>query len=129
MSPTCANSSCELLILKTLNNELFETFKEFFPEKLGKNIICRICKKEIASYEFNDHMDKHADDMYIEFINVIESIPDGVIPDKKEFIKQFPLVFSSRRGIFEDKLESKALNSLKPEIEKINRLIFFYSGI
>ena len=110
-------------IVEALNNELFETFKEFFPEKLEKNIICRICKKEIASYEFDDHMDKHADDMCIEFINVIESIPDGVIPDKKEFIKQFPLVFSFKRGIFEYELESKALNSLKTEIEKINGLI------
>jgi hypothetical protein len=110
-------------IMEAVNNELFETFREFFPEKLGKNIICKICKKEIASYEFDDHMDKHADDMSIEFINVIASIPDGVIPDKKEFVKQFPLVFSFKRGIFEYELESKALNSLKTEIEKINGLI------
>ena len=29
-------------IMEAVNNELFETFREFFPEKLEKNIICRI---------------------------------------------------------------------------------------
>ena len=73
-------------------------------------------------------MDKHVDDMYIEFINVIESIPDGVIPDKKEVIKQFAGTLKDYKSEL-DLMEERITEDRKNDINQFhyNIALFLYT--